>query len=555
MKIQTKLTLKYTISILIVLMVTHVIQKINMGDSYAVSEFIHIAVFLIYMSLLALWGASVDRRITNRVIKNSLLVTDGFMIFWLFFRTMKFYVFSDIYYSNLMWYCYYACLLVIVLCFFIVTDCMVNKDISRRLNNGFIMSFITVVLSLLVLTNEKHKLFFEITGESGEKIKYKSGFFLMAAWVLFTMTVSIVRVSVSFKERELRKKLAGPVAILLLGIAYCTMYGLKIAFAREFEFSIVFFCLIIGMWESFIVSGLIPSNVEYEWCFNHSVVKSQILDNNGNVIYSALTSIPIEKEAFDELKKEGHFYHDKNTEFMMAKIAGGYVAWEKNVRDIRLIMSDMEETEKSISEANESVRKNIEILAKKKKTEEKIKLYDMTFSKVSEDVGKLEGIISDAENFEGDSLRKALVSIDIAGVYLKRKSNLILLNEQKLDDFSEELNLCFKESFDNLSDAGIKASYAFIGIKGINNEIALRIYESLEIGLECCLHRLKEVVGMLTDKGDTYNLMLDMTLSEKAECAEIEASLRDIAYVKNDFEIVEDSLSVSFSIEKGGDGL
>ena len=51
--------------------------------------------------------------------------------------------------------------------------------------------------------------------------------------------------------------------------------------------------LTVGVWESCIQTGLLPSNTKYEGFFDASQLGAQIVDENGAVYYNSKLSEPI----------------------------------------------------------------------------------------------------------------------------------------------------------------------------------------------------------------------------------------------------------------------
>ncbi len=99
-------------------------------------------------------------------------------------------------------------------------------------------------------------------------------------------------------------------------------------------------------------------------------------------------------------------------------------------------------------------------------------------------------------------------------MFIKRKSNLIILTETGLSDYSGELKLCFKETFDNLKEGGVDGGFLFNNVEDMSNTAALSIYETLETVIEATLEGATLVNAILTGFGGDYSL----TVSVDNEC-------------------------------------
>lgn len=505
MTTKVKRVLKYIAFVAGMLIIARLLKAFKSEDIFLTYLF-EIVAFSIYMGLLTIWGAAILRRITNKVVKICLMISDTSLVLWFLARSYRYYIFDNPVFDRYMWYTYYFCLLISVLSFYVGMDCMVNKNRKKRVLNGFLMGIPTVVFSVLLYSNEFHNFIF-VTQKVQGIGKYNVGFYVMTGWIFFLAFYSVLKLKVNFETYEYIKKAKWPFFVLAFALVFCVTYAFDVFPGGFLEYSITLFCIVAGLWESVIVTGMISSNVEYKWCFTHSVINSQILDRNGNSVYKSTFATPIVPSEFEELKENGYVLHDANTEIRMAEIDGGYVVWERDIHDINELIEKLKDTEKSMEEASSVIRDSIEIEARKRKTEHKLRLYDMMFSQVGDTVSRLEYMIKETEHLNGEELWKALVRIDVAGVYLKRKCNLILLNEQNLDDFTKELELCFKESFDNLADAGVNGNFYFNGVSGIDHLCAFGIYEALDRVLESLVGNMYEVVCILNDYRSSYGMV------------------------------------------------
>ena len=471
--------------------------------------------FSIMLGTLAYWGISIRIRVVDFVIRDSLLYIDVLLVIWIFARIVKYDVVSDPVAVRYLWYCYYIPQIFTAYFAFVIVDHLRNEKIASHKRRCFIVRLISFILALMVLTNEFHQFAFKIDPVTGSET-HTYGYYIVALWVTAVSFTSVMFMPGIRKNKNSFKKLFLPLTCMLLAVIYCVLYFIPAAhFLKDLIDYTVAMCLCtVGTWEALVFTGVIPTNRDYEWCFNHSTVRAQITDIKGNIMYRSIEARPVISSEFEVLRKTRLYKVDRDTELVMAPIRGGFVVTERDIREINRLMARLFETQSYIRDVTDSLRASIEIEKRQKKTAEKNRLYDLTFSNVEEKVTLLESLISKAGELSGEAFFKALFMIDIIGVYIKRKSNLIILTETGLDDYSGELKLCFKETFDNLKEGGVDGGFMFNGVEDMSNTAALLIYETLETVIEAILEGATLINAILTGFGGDYSL----TVSAENEC-------------------------------------
>ena len=494
--------------------------------------------FSIMLGTLAYWGISLRIRVVDRVIRDSLLYIDVLLVIWLFARIVKFDVVEGALAIRYLWYTYYVPQIFTAYFAFVIVDHMRNENKASHKRRCRVVCLISALLALMVLTNELHNFVFIIDTVNGTD-SHNYGYYIVAVWVTALSFGSVFFMPGLRKNKNSFKKLLLPLTCMLLTVAYCVMYAIpQTQFVKNLVDYTVAMCLgTVGTWEALIFTGIVPTNRDYEWCFNHSTVRAQILDIKGDISYRAYEARPVLKSEFEVLRKTRLYKVDRDTELVMAPIRGGFVVTERDVREINRLMSRLFETQSYIRDVTDSLRASIEIEKRQKNAAEKNRLYDLTFSRVQEKVTVLERLIEEAKELSGEAFFKKLFLIDIIGVFVKRKSNLIILTETELSDYSGELKLCFKETFDNLKEGGVDGGFLFNNVDDMTNTAALLIYETLETVVEATLEGATHINAILTGYGTDYSL----TVSVENEC------------IRQDFKIDEGNFpeDVIVNVEKG----
>lgn len=509
-------------------------------------------VFSIYVGLLSYWALAVFKRIMHDEIRRYLVYTSCLLIFWVLLRTARIYLFFDGRVSRILEYWYYVPQIFLFYCFYIVSLVMTDKKYNVKAGKS--VAFCTsALLSVAIVSNEHHQLFFKVNLLTGER-SYAFGFYLVVLWLFMVVVIALTQLPRDKGERKHDYRLAAPYLIVASGVGFVALSYYFDITGKEgfFEYMAFFTLLVIGFWESLIQTGLLPSNMDYDWCFNHSTVKARVIDKKHRTVFLSKNATELSPDIVNRLIKDGSESLDEDTELIIAPINGGYVAWEKDISEENRTLTALTEAKEFITEATESLEESIAVEKKQLSIKARSRLYDITFSNVETELNKLSSLLVAAKYAEEDDLSKILTKIDLMGVYVKRKSNLLLLSEQTIPDFSGELNLCFKESFDNLKDAGIVCSYYFSKIEDVNYDAADLLYKAFEVVLEEVLDNLKEINVILSGVNNAFVLTVNTVLNSAVRSEAFLQEIRNTEGVFVETETTdENDYTVSFYVRKG----
>lgn len=114
----------------------------------------------IYIGMFIAWGVSIHRRIVQPQVSRYLIAISALMVFWIILRTIRYSLNDCIWLIRYLWYLYYLPLLFIpLLGVFIALS--LGKAENYRLPKWTALFYIpTVVLLLLVVTNDLHQYVF-----------------------------------------------------------------------------------------------------------------------------------------------------------------------------------------------------------------------------------------------------------------------------------------------------------------------------------------------------------------------------------------------------------
>lgn len=526
--------------------VLSVVSGLFSRDLSFASAICSVSSFALFIVFLALFGIDVERKIADRVTRSCIIHIDILFTFWILIRTIKFEAVTSKVLERNLWYWYYLPIVFSAFFFFWVVDNLCHDDELLKKKHLFMLGGLAFLLVAFVVTNDFHGLVFDVQTEA-----HRFGYYVVAGYLIVTMISSLVRLFTYNGGVTAIKRMLPSVLALLCILGYCILYVVPEVsqYIRIVDFTTVYIVFSVAFLEGLIDCRAIPSNSDYKWCFLHSTVNAQIVDRHGNVKYRSLDARPVVATEFEMLSYEAPLRVSSDIELVTVPISGGSVIWERNIRDINRLMKILTETQESIKEANDSLRKSIDIEKRQKKTMEQNRLYDITFSKVADSVSKLEKSIDRASNLSGELLRRELRKIDVLGVYVKRKSNLLLLSQAGLSDFSGELKLCFKETFDNLKDGGICAQFSFLELPMVSLDEAMVLYELLESVLEVSLYNLCSCHAIVSMR-ERLVLTVNLTFEDEAP---YETFCKELVLPRNVFlniEHEEAEITISFKLPK-----
>lgn len=507
------------------------------------------------IALAAIWDTSIQRRITNRRVRHYLLHIGGAIALWLTFRAMSLYVFESELALRYLWYCTYIPLVSIAF-FAYAISVFVGKSDNYRIPRGIYFSFfLSIVFLLGIMTNEHHHQAMRIDPVTGAKA-YGWLYYVSVAWEIGMLFAAIITVPKHRDEGIKLRKLVIPYGLTAFGLLFSTLYFVPATYrlVGKFDYTITLCITIILVWESIIQGGFIQGNKDYDWCFKNSTIRAQILDTKGDRIFQSHISRPLGEDDWYILSQYGHFKPDRNTEMLLARIRGGYVIWEKDIHDINYTMDNLLETRENIRSATMALQETIDEEIKHNKIKEQNRLYDKVSAGVGPKFEVLSMCIKFAQTATDNDLRMLIRRIDIVGVYAKRKSNLILLSEKSDADFNMELELCFKETFDNLNQGSVDATFRVRMEDKLLFEEAVLIYDLMQLTLEAALDSVKGIMAIVSGNDRQHILTMSMTLETEEDCKSVSAHLHEkMEYdCELDDEIEDNIINVSFIIPAVG---
>lgn len=451
---------------------------------YKFSSHIIDTIFAQFLSLILfltiiLWGLKINKRILNENIKKYTLNISYLLLFWVFVRVFKFqYSNISVDTTRFLRYCYYIPMILIPLLFYFISLC-IDKDENYVPKIVFPTAF-SVILIFIVLTNNIHQLVFKfnsINDGDGQKVFF---YFIIALWIVFITTYSLyIFLKKSYFKKNIRYNWL-PFFVIFLCIIYNIIYSLngsKNIFGVDFTVFMCFFCILLL--ETLVFVGEISSNDNYKIFFKDIKLPLTIVDNKANVKYRSDIAENFSKDIIKSIKNE-KINLDENNLLYTFKILGGNVLWQKDISEINKLNDEIAESSNEIKNSLSLLEEKYRIKLHKLSLVHQSQIFTLISNSISYKISKIKKLLNDMEGKDYSVQENILKNINVIGIFIKRFTNMILINEIGEKLTSGELKLSLLESSTNLEFFDI---YCVINIEDENmvyGKNALLFYEIFE---------------------------------------------------------------------------
>lgn len=306
-------------------------------------------------------------------------------------------------------------------------------------------------------------------------------------------------------------------------------------------------CLIISLLlESAIQSGLIASNANYQKMFNASTVAAQIVTSDYQPCFASSSAISLTQ---DEIKQIGEQPVKRDGIILHAKpIKAGYVVWQDDVAEINKLTKQLQDAQEQLSRKNALLQAELKLKEQQAQLEEKNHLYNRFTEEVAPQIEKIEALLEQAS----DSLfaKNAMAKICVIGSYVKRRSNLLLLEEENTIVQAREIEYCIRESLDNLQLASVSVLLHAKCESNIPIAYLIAAYDFYEGLVEMLFDQITAMMVRITCKDGT----LKMNIQLGCTCG-IEKSMLDAICVhsgKFTYTVQEEDIVIDYEVAEGG---
>ncbi len=475
----------------------------------------HTVTIAFFIGMIYFWMMSLNRRIMQRHTRAYLLTTAVAMLVWNLIKAVKWY--TATYTPTLdrfLWYAYYIPLISICLLTFFVS-LSAGKDENYLPHKSWYLLYIpSILLVLLVLTNDLHQLAFAFENINDYNSGYSYGFIY---WLFLIYSTSLIIASFFSLVKNMRnfknkRAILLPLLPLFVMILYLAAYQPFHEPLHQLTDLTTTTCIVvISFWELCIQIGLIASNGSYRMFFNASDIDAQVLDKQGNLHFISKDTPPLSPEQFAKLKTEGKIESDHSTLLHMSPIDGGFVSWYENISEISDKISEIESinselySEVSFLEQEKRMREQRARLAKQRE------IYDLLSADLLPQTEKISERVKKAEGATGSEKLHLLGEICSIGVYAKRRSNLLLMSQMGDPISANELRRCIEESLGVLSAVGATASFNMSSDFEMTHSQAILCYSLFQSVIECAQFRMTVIHITISKTDDKLRMTIQLS--------------------------------------------
>lgn len=452
----------------------------------------------IYIVMFLLWGVSVRRRLIQPQVRRYLTAVSLLMVFWMTVRTIRHLFTEDPWVLRSLWYMYYLPMLFIpLLALFVALS--LGKPESFILPKPTRLLYLPAgALLLLVLTNDLHQLVFDFPDTAliwANDYSYGAGYLLVVGWELMCALTALITMIIKCRVPGSRRVMVLPFVPILLALIYGELYIFHHRLIEPFaaDMTPVFCLLFASAFECCIKCGLIQTNTGYEKLFEIGTIGARITDEDYNTRYASANAAELSREIMKEAEK-GSVSLDKDTLLKSSPVRGGHVLWQEDISDITALLETLEENRKNIEESNSIEEENYRTKLKINTVREKNRLYDRLQEQTAGQIELIDGLLNRyEEEKDPEASRKLLARTGLIGTYIKRRGNLIFIEEKSEITDTSELAACLEESFAGLKIMDVDCALDIPEGEMIAVGDAVRVYDLFERAIETAVDDLRSV--------------------------------------------------------------
>ena len=452
----------------------------------------------IYVFLFSVWCYSLWIRIVQTQARRYLLAISVLMVLWILLRSIK-YSIENTDVERWLWYFYYFPMLFIPMLSVFVSRSLGKGEVFRLPRWTKILYVPTLLLLLLVLTNDLHQQVFSFPSGvlSDREYRYEGGYFFVMGWEALCAGFAFLSMAKNCRIPRSRRIRWLPLVPLALSLAYACAYVKKVywvwVLAGDMTVSL---CLIFAsIFECCIQCGLIQSNLGYDELFEATSLPVQITDQAFCSQYvsvamrGALPPNELRQMRVDTI----HLGDD--TLLKRHRLRSGWVFWKEDISALNQIRKELELTRDELRDTGDVLAAENAQRARWLKLTEENRLYDMMESQTARQIAMLRDLLAELRKTEDpDRARHLLGQAIIIGTYVKRRSNLIFVGMQRGAISVQELRLCLNESSENISVYGADCKAIVKGDGQLTAEQATQVYDLFEAVVETELESLRALL-------------------------------------------------------------
>lgn len=492
----------YTVNVLLTIflvLVANFVRVITMDTTPAMYVISHMVVLMIYLGILVSWGISVYDRIVNKTMRRHLIVLVALMMFWMLMRTLRLTVFDHVFpIGQWCWYAYYISMILIPqLCLFAAK--YIGKPEEYRLSRKWYWLYVpSIILIVGILTNDLHQLAFRFhLGYEAGWHEYRRTYlyYISVVWIFSCIAMMISELLKRCRVPGTHKTIWLPIAMLGIGVLYTVLYTVDSNIFGFIEMTAALCLTVVAIWESSIKTGLVQSNTHYDELLKCSGLGVAVVDSGYTVHYrseDALLLTPAQMKATEKAP----VILDGGIRLSGWAIRGGHTLWQEDLSELLEILDELKELRAELEGANAVTMQNYRMDKQIRALAEKNRLHDELHKQTARQIDLLNDWLKKLTQTDAPGEKRELLRrIVVVGAYLKRRNNLILVNEQDGRIKEEELALSIREMMRCLQLAGVHCAGSVELGTDLPADVAMRLFDFYEYVVEQAFDGLSSLLA------------------------------------------------------------
>ena len=409
---------------------------------------------VLFLMIFVVWASFIYIRTFDKTLKKYISIIGILLAFWMIVKITKEYTCGI--YTFLFWYLYYIPLLLIPTIYYNCSNYIVNK---KNKKTRIVTIVISIVLFLLVITNNLHNFVFKTTDDPDD-YTHNVGYFIIAVWIVGLIIIAIKNLIKSNKEKKNKNTIALSI-LILLGILYTFFYVKNVPIIRHTNMSVIIGALFCMGIELLFDVKLIPNNFKYKKIFKNSNLPLEIISNDGKMRIKTNHNIHVENKILTDIE-EGNCkktYKTRNKIQNVKKIKGGYAVEEKNLREIYKLEKKLKATNQQLLKQEKMLQRQKKIKSEIYETKVKNEIVELLDDTIEQ---KKELITKKLDETQTVDLKK-MQEIKLLINYCKRMSSLVISNYNKEIYNNERLKIILSELLEEKKTSNVN------GVLQMNN--------------------------------------------------------------------------------------
>lgn len=409
---------------------------------------------VLFLMIFVAWASFIYIRTFDKTLKKYISSLGILLAFWMIIRIAKTYTCGI--YTFYFWYLYYIPLLLIPTIYYNCSNYIINKKSKKA---RIVTIVISILLFLLVITNNLHNLVFKLTDDPDD-YTHNIGYFIIVAWILGLIIIAIKNLIKLNKEKK-NKNVIAISTLILLGVLYTFLYVKNVPIIRHTNMSVIIGALFCMGIELLFDVKLIPNNYKYKKIFKNSNLPLEIISNDGKMKIKTNHNIDIENNIIEDIKngKCKKIYKTENKVQNVDKIKGGYAIEEKDLSEIHKLEEKLQLTNKKLLRQEKILQRQKKIKSEIYETKVKNEIVELLDETIEEKRNLITKILDEMQTVDLKKMQEIKLLIN----YCKRMSSLVISNYNKEIYNNERLGIILNELLEEKKTSNVN------GVLQMNN--------------------------------------------------------------------------------------